>query len=144
MKNWPILLYIVFAVAVAAMILYLYRDKIPSYNDHMNRNQNNQLPAGKLSPSNKNTYVDEAGTVWIRRTFLLSILHNPLKYYVFESHDPTCQSSFEVEATKTDFDAGFQSFRFATYNFFSSNIHPLSHFFADILPILLYAPIHIF
>lgn len=142
MKNWPVVLCIV-VFAVVAMILYLYRDKIPSFNDHMNRNQNNQLPAGKLSPSNKNTFVDEAGTVWIRRSFLFSLFHNPLKYYVFESHDPTRPSSFEVEAPKDNFDAGFQTFRFATFNFFSSNIHSTSHFFADILPILLYAPIRL-
>jgi hypothetical protein len=148
MKYWLVswLVVVISCIVAVAMIIYLYRDKIPSYNDHMNRNQNNQLPSGNLSPSNgnKNTFVDEAGTVWISRSFLFSLLHNPFKYYVFESHDPTRPSSFEVEAPKDYFDAGFQTFRFASFNFFSSNIHPTSHLFADVLPILLYAPFRLF
>jgi hypothetical protein len=66
------------------------------------------------------------------------LLHNPFKYYVFESYDPAREYSFEVEAIKEDFDKGIQKFRFGTFNFYSSITHPMSHIFADILPIIIY------
>lgn len=120
-----------------SLILVNYR-KIPSVRDHIRRNQYNIFPAGKLIQYDKHKYIDEDEIIWVKRGFLYSVFHNPLKYYVFESYDPETQYSFEVKAVKDEFDKGIQIFRFGSFNFYSSINHPVSHFFADVLPIFIY------
>jgi len=120
-----------------SLILLNYR-KIPSFQQHIGRNKYNMFPAGKLIQYEKNKYIDDNKIIWVKRNFLYSLLHNPFKYYVFESYDSDKQYSFEVEAVKEDFDKGVQQFRFGTFNFYSSITHPISHFFADVLPIMIY------
>lgn len=134
MKN--IILFI--CALVFFIVLYLNIRKIPSMREHINRNQYNIFPRGTLIHSVDNKYIDEAGMIWIKRGFLHRLLHNPFKYYVFESYDPHREYSFEVEAVKEDFDKGIQKFRFGTFNFYSSITHPISHMFADVLPIIIY------
>ena len=47
-------------------------------------------------------------------------------------------SSSEVETNKKKFNNGKQVFKTASYNYYSSFHYPILHFFADVLPILLY------
>ena len=109
-------------------------DKIPSRINHINRNQYNQFPIGKLSLIKDDEFIDESGILWVKRGFLNSILHNPFKYYIFK----TKISSSEVEILKRDFDKGNQNFSPSSFNYYSSFNYPISHFFADILPIVMY------
>ena len=125
-------------VFFSLILLYVNYIKIPSLRDHIRRNQYNIFPAGKLIQYDKNKYIDEDEIIWVKRGFLYSVFHNPLKYYVFESYDPETQYSFEVKAVKEEFDKGIQIFRFGSFNFYSSMTHPVSHFFADVLPIFIY------
>ena len=134
MKN-IILLAFVFVLVLLVVVNY---EKIPSVYEHRRRNQHNIFPVGKLTHYRDNKYIDAAGIVWARRGFLKSLLHNPFKYYVFESYDPQRQYSFEVQTLKDDFDKGLQRFTLGTFNFYSSITHPLSHVMADILPIVIY------
>ena len=122
------------------ILLYVNYRKIPSLQEHIRRSQYNMFPSGKLMQydKDKNTYIDEDEIIWVKRDFLSSLFHNPFKYYVFESYIPGKQYSFEVEAVKEEFDKGIQLFRFGTFNFYSSLTHPVSHFFSDVLPIILY------
>ena len=113
-------------------------DKIPSRINHINRNQYNQFPIGKLSLIKDDEFIDESGILWVKRGFLNSILHNPFKYYIFETYDKTKISSSEVEILKRDFDEGNQNFSPSSFNYYSSFNYPISHFFADILPIVMY------
>ena len=113
-------------------------DKIPSRINHINRNQYNQFPIGKLSLIKDDEFIDESGILWVKRGFVNSILHNPFKYYIFETYDKTKISSSEVEILKRDFDEGNQNFSPSSFNYYSSFNYPISHFFADILPIVMY------
>ena len=83
-------------------------------------------------------FIDESGILWVKRGFLNSILHNPFKYYIFETYDKTKISSSEVEILKREFDEGNQIFSPSSFNYYSSFNYPISHFFADILPIVMY------
>ena len=130
------LLYILLIIIL--IIVYKNYHKIPSKTDHINRNKYNVFPVGKLSHIKGNTYIDNAGIIWIKRTFLTSLLHNPFKYYVFETFDPNKISSCEVEVLKTDFDNNYQNFQPASYNYYSSMNDPISHVFADIIPGIIY------
>ncbi len=76
--------------------------------------------------------------MWIRRTFLQSIFHNPFRYYVFETYDINKISSCEVEVLKKDFDNNYQNFKHESYNYYSSINDPISHLFADVIPIIIY------
>ncbi len=125
-------------VFFSLILLYVNYRKIPSVQEHINRNQYNIFPAGKLVQYDKNKYIDGDKNIWVKRDFLHSVLHNPFKYYVFESYGPETQYSFEVKAVKEEFDKGIQRFRFGSFNFYSSINHPVSHVFADVLPIIIY------
>ncbi len=125
-------------IIVILIIIYKNYDKIPSKIDHINRNKNNIIPLGQLRYIKDNEYIDNNGIIWIRRTFLTSILHNPFKYYVFETYSPHQISSSEVKVLKTEFDNGYQNFKPASYNYYSSFNYPLSHLFADVIPIIIY------
>jgi hypothetical protein len=120
------------------ILLKINYDKIPSRINHINRNQYNQFPIGKLSLIKDDEFIDESGILWVKRGFLNSILHNPFKYYIFETYDKTKISSSEVEILKRDFDKGNQNFSPSSFNYYSSFNYPISHFFADILPIVMY------
>ena len=120
------------------ILLKINYDKIPSRINHINRNQYNQFPIGKLSLIKDDEFIDESGILWVKRGFLNSILHNPFKYYIFETYDKTKISSSEVEILKRDFDKGNQNFSPSSFNYYSSFNYPISHFFADILPIVVY------
>jgi hypothetical protein len=120
------------------ILLKINYDKIPSRINHINRNQYNQFPIGKLSLIKDDEFIDESGILWVKRGFVNSILHNPFKYYIFETYDKTKISSSEVEILKRDFDKGNQNFSPSSFNYYSSFNYPISHFFADILPIVMY------
>ncbi len=134
------ILYILLIIIIIMIIIIVYKnyDKIPSKEYHINRNKYNVFPAGKLTHVKDNEYVDNDGIIWIRRFFLNSIFHNPFEYYVFETYDPNKTSSSEVEILKTDFDNNHQNFKPASYNYYSSFNHPISHLFADVIPIMIY------
>ena len=131
------LLYILL-ILIILIIIYKNYDKIPSREDHINRNKYNVFPAGKLTHVKDNTYVDNDGIIWIRRFFINSIFHNPFENYVFETYDVNKIASCEVEILKTDFDNNYQNFKPASYNYYSSMNDPISHLFADIIPIMIY------
>ena len=133
-KNLIILIMIILFL----ILLKINYDKIPSRINHINRNQYNQFPIGKLSLIKDDEFIDESGILWVKRGFLNSILHNPFKYYIFETYDKTKISSSEVEILKRDFDEGNQNFSPSSFNYYSSFNYPISHFFADILPIVMY------
>ena len=120
------------------ILLKINYDKIPSRINHINRNQYNQFPIGKLSLIKDDEFIDESGILWVTRGFVNSILHNPFKYYIFETYDKTKISSSEVEILKREFDEGNQIFSPSSFNYYSSFNYPISHFFADILPIVMY------
>lgn len=132
-----ILLIIIFIIFFAC-IIYKYYDKIPSRIDHINRNKYNIFPVGQLRHIQGNKYMDSNNVIWIKRGFFFSLLHKPFQNYIFETYNPNKVSSSEVEILKTDFDNGIQNFKPASYNYYSSFNSPILHFFADILPILLY------
>jgi hypothetical protein len=66
---------------IIIIIVYKNYHKIPSKEDHINRNKYNVFPVGKLRHIKGNRYIDNAGVIWIKRTFIKSLLHNPFKYY---------------------------------------------------------------
>jgi hypothetical protein len=123
---------------ILAVIIYNNYDKIPSRTKHINRNKYNIFPVGKLRHIKGNEYIDYNNVIWIKRGFFTSLLHNPFKYYVFETYNPQQISSSEVDVLKTDFDNGLQRFNPTSFNYYSSFNSPISHFFADILPIIIY------
>ena len=129
---------LILTIIIILIIIYKKYNKIPSKADHINRNKYNIFPVGELKHIKENTYFDNNGIIWIRRTFLKSILHNPFKYYVFETYDINKKSSSEVEILKKDFDNNYQNFKPASYNYYSSINYPISHLFADIIPIIIY------
>lgn len=104
---------------------------------HLNRNKYNIPPVGGLKLVKNNEYRDENGIRWLKRDFLNSLLHNPFKYYVFETYDIKKKSSSEVKILKSDF--GFkQTFQPSSFNYFSSYRFPVYHFFTDVLPVILF------
>lgn len=135
----------IFIIIIILLTLFNYK-KIPSKEEHINRNKYNIMPVGKLTNINNinnknNQYIDENGVIWLKRSFIKSLAHNPFKNYVFETDlnkNNNIVSSSEVEANKELFDSGKQVFRPATFNYYSSFYYPISHFFADMLPSLIY------
>ena len=123
---------------ILAFLIYNNYDKIPSRIDHINRNKYNILPVEKLRHVTGNKYIDSNNVIWIKRGFLNSILHNPFTNYIFETYDPQQISSSEVEILKTEFDNGIQNFKPTSFNYYSSFNSPVSHLFADVLPIIIY------
>ena len=123
---------------ILACLIYNNYYKIPSRIDHINRNKYNILPVGKLRHITGNKYIDSNNVIWLKRGFLNSILHNPFTNYIFETYDPQQISSSEVEILKTEFDNGIQNFKQTSFNYYSSFNSPVSHLFADVLPIIIY------
>jgi hypothetical protein len=119
-------------------ILYKNYDKIPSFTVHINRNKYNIFPVGHLIQVKDDKYIDQNNIIWIKRGFFTSLLHNPFQYYVFETYDVKKQYSSEVKILKKDFENGNQNFKQTSFNYYSSFNSPLSHFFADVLPIIMY------
>ncbi len=76
-------------------LLFLFWLYIDIKDYHINRNRYNVLPVGKLTLIKTNEYRDENGIRWLKRGFLHSLLHNPFKYYVFETYDSKIESSSE-------------------------------------------------
>jgi hypothetical protein len=95
-------------------------------------------PKGYLTFIKDNKYIDGTGMIWYKRNFMKSLLHNPFMYYVFETYDEITTHSSEVVVLKTDFDNGNQIFKPSSFNFYSSSRFPVSHLFADVLPIFIY------
>jgi len=115
--------------------------KIPKKTEYINRNKMNILPVGKLTliPNNGDEYyLDENNIKWKKRSFFRNLLHNPFKYYTFETYCPNEISSSEATITITDFQNGIMRFKPESFNYYSSYYNPVSHFFADVLPIILY------
>ncbi len=125
-------------IAIMAVIFYNNYYIIPSKIDHINRNKYNISPIGTLRHIKENKYIDYNNVIWIKRGFFNSLLHNPFKYYIFETYSPHNLSSSEVEILKKDFDNGIQNFKISSFNYYSSFNSPISHFFADVLPIIIY------
>ncbi len=141
-KNIRYFVYTLIFTSLILLVLFNYK-KIPNKQQHINRNKYNIMPVGKLTKvinNNNNKYIDKNGVIWLKRNFFQSILHNPFKNYIFETYsdDKNFVSSSEVESNKIDFDNGKQVFKPASYNYYSSFRYPISHLFADILPIALY------
>jgi hypothetical protein len=134
------LLHILLILTIIIILIIVYKNyhKIPSKKVHINRNKYNIFPIGQLTHIKANKYVDNAGIIWIRRTFLQSIFHNPFRYYVFETYDINKISSCEVQVLKKDFDNNYQNFKHASYNYYSSINYPILHLFADVIPIIIY------
>ena len=150
-KNYKLsltwILFICALLFVTFVTLFLKNwDKIPSREDHANRNKHNVLPLGKLRRIKDDIYMDESGVAWIKRPYYRNLLHNPLKYYTFETAIDALKgktganstSTSEASILKSDFEKGKMNFEDESYNYYSSFDHPVSHFFADMLPIALY------
>jgi hypothetical protein len=128
----------IFLAVSLAVIFYNNYNIIPSKIDHINRNKYNIPPIGTLRHIKENKYIDYNNVIWIKRGFFTSLLHNPFKYYIFETYNPQKISSSEVEILKKDFDNGTQNFKPSSFNYYSSFNSLISHFFADVLPIIIY------
>jgi hypothetical protein len=151
-KNYKLsliwILFIFSLLFVTFVTLFLKNwDNIPSREDHKSRNKRNVLPLGKLRHIKDNIYIDESGVAWIKRPYYRNLLHNPLKYYTFETaidatkgttSKNTSTSTSEASILISDFEKGKMNFEDESYNYYSSFDHPVSHFFADMLPIALY------
>ena len=129
---------IICIICIIFFIIYNNYYKIPKRIDHINRNKYNIFPLGYLIHLKDDKYIDQNNIIWIKRGFFTSLLHNPFQYYVFETYDVQKQSSSEVEILKKDFDNGKKNFKPTSFNYYSSFNSPVSHFFADVLPIIMY------
>ena len=134
---------VIFLLLLSLSLILLLQNyhKIPTKTQHINRNKMNILPVGKLIliPNNGDEYyLDENNIKWKKRTFFRNLLHNPFKNYTFETYSPDDISSSEATITITDFENGIMRFKPESFNYYSSYYSPLSHFFADVLPIILY------
>jgi hypothetical protein len=134
---------VIFLLLLSLCLILLLQNyhKIPTKIQHINRNKMNILPVGKLMliPNNGDEYyLDENNIKWKKRTFFRNLLHNPFKNYTFETHYPDDISSSEATITITDFENGIMRFKPESFNYYSSYYSPVSHFFADVLPIILY------
>ena len=134
---------VIFLLFLSFCLILLLQNyhKIPTKIQHINRNKMNILPVGKLTliPNNGDEYyLDENNIKWKKRTFFRNLLHNPFKNYTFETYYPNDISSSEATITITDFENGIMRFKAESFNYYSSYYSPVSHFFADVLPIILY------
>jgi len=128
-------------LCLSLILLLLNYHKIPTKIQHINRNKMNILPVGKLTliPNNGDEYyLDENNVKWKKRTFFRNLLHNPFKNYTFETYSPDDIYSSEATVTITDFENGIMRFKPESFNYYSSYYSPVSHLFADVLPIILY------
>lgn len=143
MKPQFQVIFLLFLIFIFILLLLLVENyhKIPTKLQHINRNKMNILPVGKLVlvPNNSDDYyLDEHNIKWKKRTFFRNLLHNPFKNYTFETYDPNDISSSEATITITDFENRIMRFKPESFNYYSSYYSPVSHFFADVLPIILY------
>ena len=134
---------VIFLLMLSFLLILLVQNyhKIPTKIQHINRNKKNIIPVGKLTLITNNGdeyYLDENNIKWKKRTFFRNLLHNPFKNYTFETYSPDDISSSEATITITDFENGIMRFKPESFNYYSSYYSPLSHFFADVLPIILY------
>lgn len=134
---------VIFLLLLSLLLILLLQNyhKIPTKIQHINRNKMNILPVGKLTliPNNGDEYyLDENNIKWKKRTFFRNLLHNPFKNYTFETYNPDDISSSEATITITDFENGIMRFKTGSFNYYSSYYSQVSHFFADVLPIILY------
>jgi len=134
---------VIFLLLLSLFLILLLQNyhKIPTKIQHINRNKMNILPVGKLTliPNNGDEYyLDENNIKWKKRTFFRNLLHNPFKNYTFETYNPDDISSSEATITIADFENGILRFKPESFNYYSSYYSPVSHLFADVLPILLY------
>jgi len=134
---------IIFLLMLSFLLILLVQNyhKIPTKIQHINRNKTNILPVGKLiliSNNGDEYYLDENNIKWKKRTFFRNLLHNPFKNYTFETYYSSNISSSEATITIADFENGIMRFKPESFNYYSSYHDPVSHFFADVLPIILY------
>jgi len=134
---------VIFLLLLSLLLILLLPNyhKIPTKIQHINRNKMNILPVGKLIliPNNGDEYyLDENNIKWKKRTFFRNLLHNPFKNYTFETYCPDDISSSEATITIADFENGILRFKPESFNYYSSYFSPVSHLFADVLPIILY------
>jgi hypothetical protein len=140
MKTLFQVIFLLFLIFRLILLLQNYY-KIPTKIEHINRNKTNILPVGKLIliPNNGDEYyLDENNIKWKKRAFFRNLLHNPFKYYTFETYSPNDISSSEATITIDDFENGIMRFKAESFNYYSSYYSPVSHLFADVLPIILY------
>lgn len=137
MKTKFQVIFLLLLMLLVILILENY-NKIPMRIQHINRNKTNILPTGRLMGNADNYYLDENNIKWKKRTFLTNLLHNPFKNYTFETYDLNYISSSEATITIADFENGIMRFKPGSFNYYSSYYSPVSHFFADVLPIILY------
>ena len=127
--------------SIISIVFVTNYHKIPTRLQHANRNKRNIIPLGKLrliSNNGDEYYLDVNNIKWKKRTFIRNLLHNPFKNYTFETYYPNVIYSSESTITISDFDKGIMKFKPQSFNYYSSYYHPLSHIFADILPIILH------
>ena len=134
---------VIFLLMLSFLLILLVQNyhKIPTKIQHINRNKTNILPVGKLMLITNNGdeyYLDENNIKWKKRTFFRNLLHNPFKNYTFETYCLNEISSSEATITIADFENGIMRFKPEYFNYYSSYYSPVSHFFADVLPIILY------
>ena len=134
---------VIFLLLLSFLLILLVQNyhKIPTKTQHINRNKTNIIPVGKLTLISNNGdeyYLDENNIKWKKRAFFRNLLHNPFKYYTFETYYPNDISSSEATITITDFENGIMRFKPESFNYYSSYYSQVSHFFADVLPIILY------
>ncbi len=132
-----------FAVITLLLLTLLYFSRfIPSKEQHAARKRLNKLPVGTLTlqaQGSNNTFVDAAGTIWLRRPYIMSLAHEPSKKYVFETYDLSTPTSSEAIADKSLFDKGRQVFTEGSFNYNSPFQNPISHVFSDMLPTFIYS-----
>ena len=134
---------VIFLILLSFLLILLVQNyhKIPTKIQHINRNKTNIIPVGKLTLVQNNVdeyYLDENNIKWKKRTFFRNLLHNPFKNYTFETYYPNVIYSSEATITITDFENGIMRFKPESFNYYSYYHNPVSHFFADVLPIMLY------
>lgn len=134
---------VIFLILLSFLLILIVQNyhKIPTKIQHITRNKTNILPVGKLILISNNTdeyYIDENNIKWKKRSFFRNLLHNPFKNYTFETYSPNDIYSSEASITIDDFNNGIMRFKPESFNYYSSYYSPVSHFFADILPIIIY------
>lgn len=123
-------MWIVFLIIVLFFVSLFF---ILPRKENINRNTKNKLPVGNLK-QHGDKYIDSAGTIWIRRPYIMSLFHSPNKNYVFETYDENIESSSEAIAEKTLFDKDIQVFTHGSFNYYSAFQNPFLHLYYDMLP----------
>ncbi len=132
---------LIIILIILIILLLKYYNIIPTKQQHINRNKYNIKPSSKLTHIDNLYYKDSNNIIWKKRTFLNSLLHNPFKYYIFETYNINKISSSEVEISINTFLSGIydaKNFNTSSFNYYSSFNSKILHFFADVLPIFIY------